>query len=32
MAGWHSIFIEIPSEAFNPVKTIFDLLRPAHQP
>ncbi|MDT8443017.1 MAG: DUF4301 family protein [Desulfuromonadales bacterium] len=32
MAGWHSIFVEIPPEAFNPVKTIFDLLRPAHQP
>jgi hypothetical protein len=22
---------EIPPEAFNPVKTVFDLLRPAHQ-
>ncbi len=32
MAGWHTIFVEIPSEAFNPVKTVFDLLRPAHQP
>jgi hypothetical protein len=32
MAGWHTIFIEIPLEAFNPVKTVFDLLRPAHQP
>ena len=31
MAGWHTLFIEIPPEAFNPVKTIFDLLRPAHQ-
>ena len=32
MAGWHTLFVEIPQEAFNPVKTIFDLLRPAHRP
>jgi hypothetical protein len=32
MAGWHTLFVEIPPEAFNPVKTLFDLLRPAHQP
>ncbi len=31
MAGWHTLFVEIPAEAFNPVKTVFDLLRPAHQ-
>lgn len=31
MAGWHTLFVEIPAEAFNPVKTFFDLLRPAHQ-
>ena len=31
MAGWHTLFVEIPSSAFNPVKTVFDLLRPAHQ-
>jgi hypothetical protein len=31
MAGWHTIFVEIPPQAFNPVKTVFDLLRPAHQ-
>lgn len=31
MAGWHTLFVEIPSAAFNPVKTVFDLLRPAHQ-
>ena len=31
MANWHTIFVEIPPEAFNPVKTLFDLLRPAHQ-
>jgi hypothetical protein len=32
MAEWHTLFVEIPPEAFNPVKTVFDLLRPAHQP
>ena len=32
MAGWHTLFVEIPQAAFNPVKTVFDLLRPAHQP
>ena len=31
MAGWHTLFVEIPQEAFNPVKTVFDLLRSAHQ-
>lgn len=31
MAGWHTLFVEIPGEAFNPVKTVFDLLRPAHR-
>ncbi|PLX73789.1 MAG: DUF4301 domain-containing protein [Desulfuromonas sp.] len=32
MAGWLTQFVEIPAAAFNPVKTLFDLLRPAHQP
>jgi hypothetical protein len=32
MAGWHTLFVEMAAEAFNPVKTVFDLLRPAHQP
>lgn len=32
MAGWHTLFVELPAVAFNPVKTVFDLLRPAHQP
>lgn len=32
MAGWHTLFVELPGTTFNPVKTIFDLLRPAHQP
>ena len=27
MAGWHSIFIEMPGKAFNPVKNVLDLLR-----
>lgn len=32
MSDWNSIFIEVPAQTFNPVKTINDLLRPAHQP
>lgn len=32
MAGWITIFAEVPLETFNPVKTINDLLKPAHQP
>lgn len=32
MAKWHTIFVEIPRSTFNPVKTVFDLLSPAHQP
>ena len=32
MAGWHTVFVELPPSTFNPVKTVFDLLRPAHQP
>lgn len=31
MAFWNTIFVEIPLETFNPVKTVNDLLRPAHQ-
>lgn len=31
MAYWNTIFVEIPVETFNPVKTINDLLKPAHQ-
>lgn len=31
MADWHTLFVEIPEQTFNPVKTVFDLLRPAHQ-
>jgi hypothetical protein len=31
MAKWNTIFVEVPIETFNPVKTINDLLRPEHQ-
>ncbi len=31
MAYWNSIFVEVPLETFNPVKTVNDLLRPPHQ-
>ena len=31
MSRWNTLFIEVPIETFNPVKTVMDLLRPAHQ-
>lgn len=31
MAYWNSIFVEVPLSTFNPVKTVNDLLRSAHQ-
>lgn len=31
MADWITVFVEVPIETFNPVKTVFDLLKPAHQ-
>ena len=31
MARWHTRFVEVPVAVFNPVKTVFDLLRPEHQ-
>jgi len=31
MAYWNSIFVEIPSETFSPVKTVLDLLDPSHK-
>ncbi|MBN9293943.1 MAG: DUF4301 family protein [Flavobacteriia bacterium] len=31
MYNWLTIFVEIPTEAFSPVKTILDLLKPIHQ-
>jgi hypothetical protein len=32
MAYWNTVFVEVPIETFAPVKTVFDLLRPEHQP
>ena len=32
MARWNTLFVEVPGETFAPVKTVFDLLRPEHQP
>ncbi|MEN6437989.1 MAG: DUF4301 family protein [Syntrophobacter sp.] len=32
MADWISIFVEVPPDTFNPVKSVYDLLRPEHQP
>ncbi len=31
MANWNTVFVEVPLETFNPVKTVNDLLKPAHQ-
>lgn len=31
MADWNTIFVEVPIETFNPVKTVNDLLKPQHQ-
>jgi hypothetical protein len=31
MAGWNTLFVEVPIETFNPVKTVNDLLRNNHQ-
>jgi hypothetical protein len=30
MAFWNTIFVEVPVDTFNPVKTVDDLLRPQH--
>jgi hypothetical protein len=32
MAKWHTILVEVPRATFSPVKTVLDLLLPAHQP
>lgn len=32
MAGWITVFAEVPLLTFNPVKNVNDLLKPAHQP
>ena len=31
MHDWLSVFVEVPIETFNPVKTVTDLLSPMHQ-
>jgi hypothetical protein len=31
MAYWNTIFVELPIIVFNPVKTVYDLLRPEHK-
>jgi hypothetical protein len=31
MASWSTVFVEVPLETFNPVKSVYDLLRPSHQ-
>ncbi len=31
MAGWSTVFVEVPNATFAPVKTVLDLLRPEHQ-
>jgi hypothetical protein len=32
MADWITVLIEVPPATFNPVKSVYDLLRPEHQP
>ncbi|HSN47201.1 MAG TPA: DUF4301 family protein, partial [Flavobacterium sp.] len=32
MAKWITVFVEVPLMTFNPVKTVNNLLKPAHQP
>jgi len=32
MAGWNTVFVEVPLAVFNPVKAVNDLLRHEHQP
>ncbi len=32
MAYWNTVFVEVPGSTFNPVKTVNDLLKAAHQP
>jgi hypothetical protein len=31
MSDWNTVFVEVPLGTFNPVKTVNDLLRDAHQ-
>ena len=30
MACWNTVFVELPLRVFNPVKTVYDLIRPEH--
>ncbi len=31
MAGWLTLFVDVPVETFSPVKTVFDLVREEHR-
>ena len=31
MAGWNTVFVEVPITTFSPVKTVHDLLRKEHR-
>lgn len=31
MSDWNTVFVEVPIDTFNPVKTVNDLLRPVHR-
>ena len=31
MAGWNTVFVEVPGETFSPGKTVLHLLRPEHR-
>ncbi len=31
MSNWNTVFVEVPASTFNPVETVNDLLRHAHQ-
>jgi hypothetical protein len=31
MAGWLTLFVDVPVETFSPVKTVFDLVRQEHR-
>jgi hypothetical protein len=31
MAGWNTVFVEVPAATFAPVKSVLDLARPEHR-
>jgi hypothetical protein len=31
MADWNTVFVEVPADTFNPVKSVNDLLKESHQ-